>query len=238
MKGHPVPLYRQIEHALRSRIKASGLLPGDNLGSEAELCRQFNVSKIVVRQALQNLENAGLVVRIQGKGTYVGDYTKGQTLKFFSPWFDDLVQENIDYTHRLVSKECVEAPAHIARIFQTPAGGKVYRFEAVRTLDDGPVLYLIVHVPLSIGAEIADHVGPKVTYVGLIERTLGIQIVELRQEITAQAASAHIAAILEVEPGAPTLFLQRIYLSREGPAVVSESYARPDRYRYSVSITR
>jgi len=213
-------------------------MPGDNLGSEAELCRQFNVSKIVVRQGLQNLEHDGLITRVQGKGTYVAEHANTRTLRFYSAWFDDLIQENIDYRYRLVRKAETWPPSHVARIFNGSSDQKLYRFEGVRTLNEEPVLYVVVYLPLGIGAQIADHVGPNVTYIALIEQRLGIQIVELRQELSACRADELVASVLGLPVGAPTLWMQRTYASREGPVAVSENFARPDKYRYSVRITR
>jgi DNA-binding GntR family transcriptional regulator len=233
-----IPLYMQVERALRNRISSHELQPGDSVGSENELCQQFHVSKIVVRQALQNLENEGLIVKIQGKGSYVGQYANVQTLRFFSPWFDDLLRENIDYAQTLLERDIVVPPPHVARAFGLSADDKVFRVKVLRTLEGEPLLYLTGYMPRAIGLAIQDHVGPKVTYIGLIEQHLGIQIVELQQEITARSADAEVAAVLKLAPGAPVLWMGRTYFSSQGAIVVGENYASPDRYRYSVRITR
>lgn len=238
MRRHPVPLYVQIERALRVRIRSGELMPGDSLGSEADLCKQFNVSKIVVRQALQNLEHDGLIIRVQGKGTYVAEHANTRTLRFYSPWFDDLIQENVDYRYQLLRKAEILPPPHVARVFNGSTDHRLCRFEGVRTLHEEPVLYVIVYLPLEIGTQVADHIGPNVTYIGLIEQRLGIRVIELQQEISACRADEPVASVLGLEVGAPTLWMRRIYASREGPVALSENFARPDKYRYSVRITR
>jgi GntR family transcriptional regulator len=66
-----VPLYYQLQELLHQQIASGRFRVGDTLPSEAELCELFGVSRIVVRQALQVLEDDGEVARLQGKGTFV-----------------------------------------------------------------------------------------------------------------------------------------------------------------------
>jgi GntR family transcriptional regulator len=68
-----VPLYYQLQEILHQQIASGRFRVGDPLPSEGELCRMFNVSRIVVRQALEVLEDDGEVVRLQGKGTFVAE---------------------------------------------------------------------------------------------------------------------------------------------------------------------
>jgi GntR family transcriptional regulator len=70
-RGQLVPLYYQLEELLESRILTGVWAPDDRLPSERELCEEFNVSRAVVRPALEILERQGRVIRVQGKGTFV-----------------------------------------------------------------------------------------------------------------------------------------------------------------------
>jgi len=80
-----VPLYYQLQELLHQQIASGRFAVGDALPSEAELCRMFGVSRIVVRQALDVLEVDGEIVRRQGKGTFVAepklDLTAGGLLR-------------------------------------------------------------------------------------------------------------------------------------------------------------
>jgi GntR family transcriptional regulator len=68
-----VPLYYQLQEILHQQIASGRFRVGDALPSEGELCRLFDVSRIVVRQALEVLEDDGEIVRMQGKGTFVAE---------------------------------------------------------------------------------------------------------------------------------------------------------------------
>jgi len=67
----PIPLYFQVENILRSEILEGVFAPGDQIPTEVELCQRFKVSRSVIRPALQNLVQFGLIQRIPGKGTFV-----------------------------------------------------------------------------------------------------------------------------------------------------------------------
>ncbi|MFR5969493.1 MAG: GntR family transcriptional regulator, partial [Oscillospiraceae bacterium] len=68
-----IPLYSQLVSIIKRNISAGTLAPGALLPSEAELCRTFDVSRSTVRQAIGALESEGLVVRKQGRGTFVAE---------------------------------------------------------------------------------------------------------------------------------------------------------------------
>jgi len=70
-KNGSVPLYRQLEEILKQRIKNGELKPGDQISTEFELCEEFGISRISVRQALAELANDGFLCRHQGRGTFV-----------------------------------------------------------------------------------------------------------------------------------------------------------------------
>lgn len=71
-----IPLYKQIVRALSDSIANGTYRPGDKLPTEAELIEQFGVSRITVRSAIKEMEDAGLVERARGKGTFVSSDTQ------------------------------------------------------------------------------------------------------------------------------------------------------------------
>src|SRR5262245_24463161 len=70
-RANPTPLYEQIKLILREQITGGELVPGVQLPTENELCRQYNVSRITIVKALTDLQHEGLIRRIQGKGSIV-----------------------------------------------------------------------------------------------------------------------------------------------------------------------
>ena len=80
-----IPLYSQLVNIIKRNITAGTLNPGDQLPSESELCKNFDISRSTVRQAVSMLEDEGLVVRKQGRGTYVAEpKVRRKTEKLYS----------------------------------------------------------------------------------------------------------------------------------------------------------
>ena len=68
-----IPFYAQVQDALKEYIEHGDATPGDQLPSEPDLCRLFDVSRTVIRQALRGLESEGLIIRHKGRGTFVAE---------------------------------------------------------------------------------------------------------------------------------------------------------------------
>ncbi len=76
----PIPYYIQVKKALQEYIEHGERQPGDQLPGELELCRMFDVSRTVIRQALREMEYGGLIVREKGKGTFIAEPKIGESL--------------------------------------------------------------------------------------------------------------------------------------------------------------
>ena len=91
-----IPLYYQLVNIIKRNITAGTLKPGDVLPSESEMCKSFDISRSTVRQAVSMLEDEGLVVRKQGRGTYVAQpkvHRKTQNLYSFTSEISSLGQK-------------------------------------------------------------------------------------------------------------------------------------------------
>src|SRR5829696_4111801 len=93
--------YRAIEEYLRSLVEGAG--PGDPLPSEAELCERFSVSRMTVRQALQELTNDGLVERRRGQGTFVAHRPVHRRPGVFLSFTEEMNRRGVQATSRLLS---------------------------------------------------------------------------------------------------------------------------------------
>lgn len=113
VKNGTMPLYRQLEEILKQRIKNGELKPSDQIPTEFELCEEFGISRISVRQALAELANSGFLSRHQGRGTFVNHLgsSKAKLLRALiaeEQWIPPL-QEAI----RLYNEECHDSEVHL-----------------------------------------------------------------------------------------------------------------------------
>ena len=143
--GHRAAL-RASRDRLRQMIGA-GMRPGDQLPTEAELCERYGVSRITGREAMRVLEAEGVIVRRQGKGTFVADARPREPAAYFGAVKDDFGAHDTDGVGRTVSCEVLSADLRIAGRLNVEPGTDVYRIRSRRLAADVPVCYQVSYVP-------------------------------------------------------------------------------------------
>src|SRR5919106_6296544 len=125
--------YREIERYLRSQVE--GAPPGAPLPSEAELCERFSVSRMTVRQALQELTNDGLVERRRGQGTFVAHRPVHRRPGVFLSFTEEMSRRGVQATSRLLSAGLDDPRRPEAEDLGLAPGGQVVRVVRVRLAD-------------------------------------------------------------------------------------------------------
>ena len=150
-RANPLPYYVQLKEALRERIERGDWRQGDQLPSEPELCHSFNVSRTVVRQALQELEYEGLIVRERGKGTFVAAPKISESLvQRLTGFYQDMVNLGHIPVTRVLKQEIVPASHKTAAYLQLEEGSSVIQIDRLRYIDDEPIVLVTTYLPYSI----------------------------------------------------------------------------------------
>jgi GntR family transcriptional regulator len=231
-----LPLYHQVAGILRQRIE-DGIYPvGGKLLAEDELATEFEVSRATIRQAVGELVMEGLVVRRQGRGTYVEARDKHVLQQRFRGSLGDLIHEshraktrNVDVAHNAT----LPLPIVEALQLESPLGTVVKR---TRIMDGVPFALTITYLPPDLGQQI--------TAAGLRRKALmellmdgGIILSSATQSIRAQLADLDVCSQIDVELGAAVLFVERIVHDTTGrPVEYVRSWYRGDRYEYAVTL--
>ena len=146
-----LPLYLQLASLTRRCISSGLLKPGDQLPSEAELCRHFNISRSTVRQALKELEEQGLVLRRQGLGSFVAEpklYRRSENIYSFT---SEATAMGRKPGSRLLSFEIIRPSADIRRLMELrDESVEVYRFTRIRLVDEMPLMLETSYYPCYI----------------------------------------------------------------------------------------
>lgn len=214
------PLYAQVQDLLVERLASGQWRPGELLPAEPRLAEEFGVSQGTVRKALDRLAERNLVVRRQGKGTYVASYTPDRALfHFFHLVGDDGVRELP--ASRVLSRRCARAAARECARLGLARGTPVVRIARVRSLRGRPVLSERISVPRDLfpGLESLPEDGLPNTLYALYETEYGISVVRAEERLKAVAADAADAELLGLDEGAPLLEVDRVARSHDGGAV-------------------
>lgn len=210
------PLYVQIRDLLVARLASGHWRAGELLPSEPRLAAEFGVSPGTVRKALDHLADQHVVVRRQGKGTYVATYTPDRALFHFFHLVGDDGERRLPESRVTSVREGVADRAERARL-RLGAGAPVVRIRRTRSLDGVPALVERIVVPAELfpglDARRSDDL-PNTLY-ALYESEYGTPITEAEERLRAVAAEAADARVLGVEPGAPLLEVDRLALTHD-----------------------
>jgi GntR family transcriptional regulator len=232
-------LYSKVEDTIASEIAAGEFRPGDRLPSEDELLKRFQVSRITVRRAIQNLVQREVLEIRRGLGTFVRTPQLEQELTKLTGFVEDMDIHGRKASARVISKSTVPATAHVAERLCLTKGTRVIRIERVRLADGVPMSFDETYLPLAIGRQIVRNdlrVKPIFT---LLEDKYGIPLVEAQYKLEAVGASAEAAAALEIRRNTPIFQIERTSLTTGGKPVDFEvlSY-RGDLIRFVTRLAR
>lgn len=236
-----VPRYQLIRQILRRKIISGELAAGERLPPEIELARQYAVSRITTMQALSALASEGLIVRQQGRGTFVARRADRKVrIARFTGSLEDLIRDARGVGTKLLAYEEVSAPPDVAELLEVRASSPLTLITRLRLI--GGCASILARNYMR--TEWARYLDPgKVdwdrTMLDLLEREAGLTIDIGRLMIEAETADATVAAVLQVPVGSPVLQVRRLDISRQrGPIQYMISDVRADRYIYSVDLVR
>jgi GntR family transcriptional regulator len=202
-------LYTKVEEAVAAEIADGEYRPGDQLPTEDELLQRFEVSRITVRRAIQNLVQRGLVEIRRGRGTFVLEPRIEAELTKLSGFVEDMTAAGRKPSARVLSQGVVPATARIAERLQLGRGTRVMRIERVRLADGLPVSFDQTYLPLALGRKIIRHDLRTYPIFTLLEEHYGVPLLEADYALEAAAASKVVADALQVIVGTPIFQIER-----------------------------
>ncbi len=208
------PLYRQIKALLTRDLQAHVWRPGQGIPSEKDLALRFRVSPGTVRKAIDELASENLLVRRQGKGTFVATHAEEKVqFRFLRLQPDDgnasrMQRRFIDCTHQ-------RASADVANALGLKSGDPVVRVRRVLSFRGQPVVFDDIWLPGKLfqglsAEQLAGYRGP---LYGLFESEFGVRMIRAQERIRAVAADAEAATHLGVVLGAPLLSVERLSMT-------------------------
>ena len=214
------PLYQQIKALMTKSLQHAEWRPGEAIPSENELAARFKVSQGTVRKAIDELAAENLLVRRQGRGTFVSTHAEEQVQFRFLRLMPDS-GEGGGMARRLIDCKRQRAPAKIARALQLLASDPVIRVRRVLSFREAPVVLDDIWLPSALFKgltveRLAAHRGPMY---GLFEAEFGVRMIRAEEKIRAVAAEAASAELLALEPGSPLLSVERLSMTYDDKPV-------------------
>jgi GntR family transcriptional regulator len=240
-KDLAVPLYRQIYELIRHRIGSGEYRQGGQIPSENELCRELQVSRVTLREGLRQLAQDRLLVKVPGKGTFVGlEPAKGLSPVKYAGFLEDL-QERVLSLNVVEVESARVAPTEElrTRLHLAPGDVELVVFKRLRHIENEPFSYTLNYLPPAIGDRISVEQLYKAPLLQILREDLHIQIVRAHETIAAAPADADVARKLGIPVLFPVMHMKRVmYTTNDRPLELVETFYRADKYHYSVNLVR
>ncbi|MBS0445964.1 MAG: GntR family transcriptional regulator [Proteobacteria bacterium] len=205
------PLYQQIKTLMTQSLQRGEWRPGEAIPSEAELAVRFKVSQGTVRKAIDELATDNLVVRRQGKGTFVATHAEERTQFRFLRLTPDDAAETGSTRRRFIDCRRQRAPADVARALALRTSDNAIRIRRVLYFRDLPVVLDDIWLPAALfkgltAERLGSYRGPMYR---LFESEFHVRMIRAEEKIRAVAADDTAAGLLELPPGTPLLSVER-----------------------------
>lgn len=233
------PLYFQLETLIKRCISSGLVKPGDLLPSEAELCRSFGISRSTVRQAIGELEEEGLVIRHQGKGTFIAEPKLHRRSENIYSFTSEATSMGLKPSSTLVDFAVIRPAEDLRRMLELQSGDiPVYRFTRIRRVDGVPLMLETSYYPTYVYPNLTPELlKTHSVYSLLYER--GIVPVSAVDTYEAVRLEAEEATLLETRAGSAGFSHQRITRSETGEVFeLTQSVMRGDRTKLEIVMHR
>jgi DNA-binding GntR family transcriptional regulator len=226
------PIYFRIREAIRRRINARELRPGDRLPSETELASEYHTTRVTVRHALSPLAYEGLILRRTGRGTFVADpssiVSPIDTLKVHS-FEQQVAQRGKAVSYAGTRYRLASAPPDVARRLALGKAARLYRMDRLRLIDGRVVGVEVRYFPRELGAKVTKEMLEGQSAHQFLGTILGRPIPAIEVTLTAINATRPLAVRIGVRPGAALLVRDNIFRDTTGKVVqCGKSYFRGD----------
>lgn len=233
------PLYRQIKALLVQSLERGEWKPGELIPSEIDLAARFQVSQGTVRKAIDELAAEHMLLRRQGKGTFVATHHEARVRYRFLRLAPDHEGEGARTESRILECRRARPSAEIARVLELRAGETAVTIRRVLSFDGVPTIVDDIWLPGSVFRGLtldllAANRGP---LYGLFETRFGVSMVQADEKLRAVAAGGDIAGLLGIADGTPLLQVDRISYTYGGrPMEVRRGTYLTNHYHYRNSL--
>jgi GntR family transcriptional regulator len=238
-RSSALPFYAQLKELLLPQL-GSVWKVGERLPGEVTLCEQYGVSRTVVRQALDELEGEGRVVRRKGQGTFVAARKVDESLfQSMTGLYEDVAARGSVLVSEVRRLEFAPATTDAARELEVTEGSPLLHLERLRYVNDEPWALTTTWLPHQAAPGLLDEDLTRQSLYALLEDKYGVSLDHGRRLVEAVPAAPSVAEALGVDTHDPVLLLRSTAWNQEGrPVEYFTAYHRADRSRFQVHVRR
>jgi GntR family transcriptional regulator len=239
MQDYAGPLYKRVKDQLRARMLDGTYAPDAQLPTEQALCDMFDVSRITVRQALDELRQEGAVKKVHGRGSFVAPPRAYQNLGPLQGFSEAMTPLGHEVTNRLEGFRYFDPDAALRARLGIGESERTSEIKRVRILDGAPLSFETTYLPETLARRLTSADLTMLDIFHLIETRGEVRIDHANVAMNAVAADEETAAALEIAVDTPVLRIERHVFNKEGqPLLFEYLHFRGDAFQYRMRIDR
>ncbi|MFN2642307.1 MAG: GntR family transcriptional regulator [Actinomycetota bacterium] len=234
----PIPYYAQLARILEQEIAEGKWSPGQELPSEADLCRMHGLSRTAVRQAVAALAARGLVRKEKGRRTTVlRSRVTNLVVQELRGFYDEMTERGGSVQTTILRQELTQAPPQVAEDLELPAGGDVVLVSRLRAVDGERIVYVETSLPAPRFAGLLGMDLSNASLYAVLAETFGVHPRSGHRVIEAATADADLAGHLQLPNGSPVLQLTALNRDENGTPFESwQAWYRGDETRFELIV--
>jgi GntR family transcriptional regulator len=229
-RRRPEPLWHQAEMALRSLIERGEWTAGSQIPNEDRLCEMLGISRITVRHALRNLEEAGFLRREHGRGTFVRSATVVAGVRGLTSFTDEMRTLALSPSTRLLEAHRIPATEEMADALEIALGDTVVQLKRLRLGNGMPIGIQTSHLPELRVPGLYDTAGDVQSLYAWLKEHCDIKPVKAKEVYRVGRVDEVDSDVIQLAAGTPAFEVERIAYDSKGPFEYALSTMRADRY--------
>jgi GntR family transcriptional regulator len=229
-----ISMYAQIAAILESAIHSGELQPNQKVPTEAELMETYNVSRMTARQAIEIVHEKGLVVRKQGKGTFVTGPMLQQNLGGMEAFYDSFLQK--DLNPKLLEMKVIDTPEDVVEILGDRFAQSLF-LKRMYSRNDEIFSFSLIYLPVELASSVTWQLAETNAGYSLLTKHAGYSLKNANLTIRALSANKEQAETLNIRPKEPLLQLSRTSYTRDDqPIEHIKLYLRSDKCELNLGV--
>lgn len=234
-----VPIYQQIKNDIKGKIISGKLKSGNKIASEIDLMKEYGVSRVTLRNAISELSNEGLLIKKQGKGTYVNKCKLKNKLEHLKSFTETCNAEGLTSKSKTIITDIIIPSDEQKELLQLEEGDKVLYMRRLRYADNEPIMYEDDYFPYNKYAFLIEEALESSLFELL--RSRGVEpLTELENGEDVPLSSLEVITatheqveLLECNLGAPIFYLETVvYDNCLKPIHIGHQYMRGERFKF------
>lgn len=225
------PIYKQIEKHLKELIESGEIKPGELLPSETQLSEEFNVTRMTVRSAFNNLVKEGYIRRQRGIGSIVLDSKIYDNLNKITSFTKEFQSKGVEASTIIVQFGIKQASKRVAEALEIEAGENVWEIKRIRLANGEKVCYMITYMPVKMFPNLSEKHCLNSIYAYIEE--CGYKVAKADRKVEAIIANAEIKDMLDLKKDAPILYIEQVGKLSNGETF---EYSHNCHYGYTLTL--